>query len=83
MQYGNRQFFIVMVLLANLVLAACGGGSSTPAGEADTSSGTDATGSSEGVTVRYSLWDSNQQPTYEACVAAFIEQNPDINIKIE
>ena len=83
MQSGNRQFFIVMALLASLVLAACGGGSGSPAAESDASSGTDASGSGDGITIRYSLWDANQQPAYEACAAAFTEQNPNINVEIE
>lgn len=35
------------------------------------------------VTLRYMLWDTNQLPPYEACAAAFMEQNPNITITIE
>jgi multiple sugar transport system substrate-binding protein len=33
-------------------------------------------------TIDYWLWDSNQQPAYEACAAAFTEQNPGITVRI-
>ncbi len=35
------------------------------------------------VTIRYSLWDTNQLPAYEQCASAFEEANPNINIEIE
>jgi len=39
--------------------------------------------SAQEVTIRYSLWDTNQLPPYEACAVAFEEANPEINIEIE
>ena len=33
-------------------------------------------------TLQYWLWDSNQQPAYQQCAAAFTKANPDISIKI-
>ncbi len=39
--------------------------------------------SAQDVTIRYSLWDTNQLPAYEECAAAFEEANPNINIEIE
>jgi len=35
------------------------------------------------VTIRYGLWDSNQQPAYQACADEFHKQNPNITVKIE
>lgn len=35
------------------------------------------------VTLRYALWDSNQQPAYQACAAEFSKRNPDITVSIE
>lgn len=35
------------------------------------------------VTIRYSLWDTNQLPPYEECAAVFMEQNPNIVVTIE
>lgn len=35
------------------------------------------------VTIRYWLWDTNQQPPYEECAAQFMEANPNITIEIE
>ncbi len=38
---------------------------------------------SDKVTLRYALWDSNQQPAYQACADAFTKANPNITISIE
>jgi multiple sugar transport system substrate-binding protein len=35
------------------------------------------------VTLRYGLWDTNQQPVYQKCADAFQKANPNITIKIE
>jgi multiple sugar transport system substrate-binding protein len=32
--------------------------------------------------INYWLWDSNQQPSYQACADAFEKENPDIKVKI-
>jgi multiple sugar transport system substrate-binding protein len=37
----------------------------------------------EAVELRYALWDSNQQPAYQACADAFSTQNPGITVTIE
>lgn len=34
-----------------------------------------------GVELNYWIWDSNQQPGYEECTAAFMADNPDITVK--
>ena len=39
--------------------------------------------SAQDVTVRYSLWDTNQLPAYEQCASEFEAANPNINIEIE
>lgn len=59
-------------LAAALALSACSGGS------ADTGSD-----SGDGVSLRYWLWDSNQQPAYTACVDAFEEENPGVTVTLE
>jgi multiple sugar transport system substrate-binding protein len=35
------------------------------------------------ITLRYGLWDSNQQPAMEASIKEFMKQNPDIDVKVE
>ena len=43
----------------------------------------DSSSASSGpVTLAYALWDSNQQPAYQACADAFTQANPNIHIKI-
>src|SRR5258706_824838 len=42
-----------------------------------------ASAQSDKVTLRYALWDSNQQPAYQACVDEFTKRNPNITISIE
>lgn len=36
-----------------------------------------------GVTIRYGIWDSNQEPTLRAIADAFQEENPNIKVEIE
>jgi multiple sugar transport system substrate-binding protein len=63
--------------------AASGG--AAPAAEAPTaaSGGAAPAASGDAVTISYQLWDSAQQPSYEACAAEFTKQNPKIAVKIE
>ncbi|TCL70866.1 carbohydrate ABC transporter substrate-binding protein (CUT1 family) [Hydrogenispora ethanolica] len=35
------------------------------------------------VTLRYALWDSNQQPAMEASIKEFMKRNPNIDVKVE
>ena len=70
----TRRLALPFAALA-LVLAACGGGGDGGGG------GGGGGGESTG-TVSYWLWDSNQQPAYQACADAFQEANPDITIEI-
>ncbi|PPF43375.1 ABC transporter substrate-binding protein [Pseudoclavibacter sp. AY1F1] len=40
-------------------------------------------GGSEAASLRYWLWDSNQLPSYEQCIADFTAANPEIDVQIE
>ena len=79
---GFRRFWSLATAAAalSLLLSACGGSSagspSAPAGATDAPTG-------GGTTIRYALWDSNQQPAYQACADAFQRENPGIIVKIE
>jgi len=42
-----------------------------------------AAASASAVEVKYSLWDSNQLPAYQACAADFTKKNPAITIKFQ
>jgi multiple sugar transport system substrate-binding protein len=42
-----------------------------------------AAAAAQKVALRYALWDSNQQPAYQACANEFSKRNPDITISIE
>ena len=68
---------IVGAAALSLTLSACAGGSTS-------NSSTDAGGSTKDAsgTVNYWLWDSNQQPAYQACADAFHAANPKITVKI-
>ncbi len=81
MRHRNHKMLTAILVVAGLILAACGGsGTTTPAGggaaDAPAASG-------EAVTIRYQLWDTNQQPPYQACADEFHKQNPNITVKIE
>src|SRR5262245_41166175 len=94
MGHRNHKILIAVLVVAGLILAACGGGGTTPAtggatagpaaGGATAAPAAGGGGESAGgVTIRYQLWDSNQQPAYQACADEFHKQNPNITVKIE
>src|SRR5262245_29944344 len=72
----NRTIQMARIVVATLILAVCGGQPAAPAAggataapasaEAPTAAGA-AAPSGDAVTIRYQLWDSNQQPAYKAC----------------
>lgn len=58
-----------IVLLLALVLTACGGGSSSSSGQ--------------NVTLRYSIWDTNQAPAMQQIVTEFKQTHPNINVQVQ
>src|SRR5438093_786243 len=72
MWHRNHKILMIGSIVAGLILAACGGGTTAPpsggattapaAGEATTAPAAEG----GGVTIRYGLWDSAQQPSYQA-----------------
>ncbi|MCB9078626.1 MAG: sugar ABC transporter substrate-binding protein [Anaerolineaceae bacterium] len=77
-------------------MAACGGAAApstdsgsasddkaAASGDSGNASGDAAAPSGEAVEITYALWDSAQQPAYEACAAEFQKAHPNITIKIE
>jgi multiple sugar transport system substrate-binding protein len=85
---------LALSIAASMLLVACGG-AAAPAAEPTTApeaaaateapAATEATAApaADAVTIRYGLWDGNQQPAYEACAAAFTKDNPNITVKVE
>lgn len=77
---------LFMVIASSLFLVACGDTATTTGSIATTiaaASGSGGSAASPGaVTITYQLWDSNQQPAYQACANAFTKQNPNITVKI-
>jgi len=72
MQHQKRMFLAVIFTLVSIILAACGGAAAPAAAPA-----------AGGVEIRYQLWDSAQQPSYQSCADAFHKANPNITVKIE
>ncbi len=96
MRHRKPSIVLTMLIGSSLILTACGGDTSGGAAPttapsssgggaaATTAPASDSGGSSAGgVTIRYGLWDSNQQPAYQACADAFHKANPNITVKIE
>jgi len=77
--FQRRSFvFAAMAIITSLVLVAC------PAPtDGGATGGDDGSMSDEAVSLRYMLWDANQLPAYEQCVAGFMEENPNITVEIE
>lgn len=85
-------FIITLLTIIGLVLTACGGGGAAPAAEKPaaekpvaekSAADQQAAPSTAAVEIRYALWDSAQQPAYEACAAEFQKQHSNIKIKVE
>ena len=78
---------LFVLIVASLALSACAPAAATTQAPASTQSGQStaapAQPSGQAVTIRYVLWDSAQQPAYEACAKAFTAKNPNITVKIE
>lgn len=74
--YNRKLIFVTVLLIASLVLAACGAADSpAPAASGDSPAASQ-------VSIRYVLWDANQLPAYEQCAADFMAANPNIQINI-
>ncbi|CAN5772774.1 sugar ABC transporter substrate-binding protein [soil metagenome] len=97
-QLGNRrQQRLAFLAVFALIAIACGGSGtgetgvdSTAAttaaptattGGAATTGGTAATG--EPVSLRYAMWDANQQPAYQQCADDYMAANPNVTIALE
>lgn len=89
---------MALFVVASMLLAACGGAAAPaaeepaaeapaaeePAAEAPAAEEPAAEApAADVVTIRYGLWDANQQPAYEACAAKFSEANPGIQVVVE
>jgi alpha-galactosidase len=61
---------LIPIALLIALASGCGGG-----GGAEQASG--------GVTLRYGLWDPNQEPVYQKCADRFEQANPGIDVKLE
>lgn len=86
MRSRNHSIMSAVFVVLSLILAACGSAAqptSAPAAGGDAAATSAPAAGGEGVTIRYQLWDSNQQPAYQACADAFHEENPGITVKIE
>lgn len=87
--FKKTTLLMMLLALVSLIVAACGGAAAPAAEPATTSEEVAAPAeeaaapSGEAVEITYALWDSAQQPAYEACAAEFAKTNPDINVKIE
>ena len=64
------------LLVPVVLVAALAGGVSACGGDDEETTGGP-------VTLRYGLWDSNQQPVYQQCADAFQKPNPNIKIDIQ
>jgi len=96
MRFRFNALAIALVLVSSMLLAACGGAAAPaaeptaaaePAAEATAAPAEEPAAeepaATDAVTIRYGLWDGNQQPAYEACAAEFTKTNPNIIVKVE
>lgn len=89
-------FLLVSLIVAmSLVLSACGAPTATaapvateaPAGQAPAATiapvAAATAPSADAVTIRYVMWDANQQAPYQACADAFHQKFPNITVSVE
>jgi multiple sugar transport system substrate-binding protein len=85
--FKKSTLLMVMLLAAvSLLVVACGGGAApaaAPAEEGAALAEEAAAPSGDAVEITYALWDSAQQPAYEACAAEFQKEHPNIGVKVE
>ena len=88
MKHRTQSLILGLVAALGLILSACGGQAAAPAAAPTAAPAAAAptaapAPAASAVTIRYGLWDANQQPAYEACAAEFTKQNPNITVKVE
>ncbi len=87
MKHRTQSLILGLVTAFGLILAACGqtaapaAPTAAPAAVAPTTA--PEAPAAAAVTIRYGLWDANQQPAYETCATEFTKQNPNITVKVE
>lgn len=89
---------LLMTVLLTALLAACGSNSNesgaanagdeagSNAGSADNSEGGEAapaSGDGGKAELRYTIWDTNQQPAYQQIIDEFQKENPDITVSMQ
>lgn len=71
---------LVVILVLTFVVTGCG---TTQTKENTNDKSSNTTNNEEKVTLRFALWEANQQKGMEAIAAAFNKQNPNIEVKVE
>ncbi len=92
--YVKKSLTVVasLIVMLSMLLSACGGAATTAATTAaptsaestsPTATTASAAPSGESVTIRYVMWDANQQAPYQTCADAFHQKYPNITVKVE
>jgi len=83
---------IALLVMASLILAACGPAATTEAPAQPTAAPGQPTAApeqptaapaAEAVSIRYVMWDAAQLPPYQKCAEAFQAKNPNIAVSVE
>ena len=91
MKKQQLSWLLGLIVVLSMILSACGApatetaaqeATEAPAAEAPAATEAPAA-ATEPVTIRYVMWDSNQQPVYQACADAFHAANPNITVSVE
>lgn len=78
----KRRLAVVAAAAGIALLAACSGGTGTPANTA-TASGEATTAAAEPVTITYAVWAGTQTPAMKEIAAAFTKENPNITVEVQ
>lgn len=72
-----------ILVIAGMLLAACGSSQPATSGTTSGAATTAPAGAASAVTIKYQLWDSAQKPAYEQCSQAFTKKNPNIVVNVQ
>lgn len=81
----SRLSLMTGLLVAGMLLSACGGAAAPAAPAAAPAAGEEVAAPAAGgeaVTISYWLWDANQLPAYQKCADDFTAANPNITVEI-
>lgn len=80
---AKRAWWMLPVAGVFILTGCSSGGSSSTGGSGGNANGTGSKSSNQTVTLRYMMWDPNEEVGYKKSIAVFEQQHPNIKVHIE